>query len=63
MRSVLDTIPGIGRKRKKILLNHFRSIKRIRAATVEELSAVHGISQKCAEAVADRLGSQEAPKQ
>jgi excinuclease ABC subunit C len=63
MRSVLDTIPGIGRKRKKILLDHFRSIRRIRAATVEELSAVHGISQKCAEAVADRLGSQEAPKQ
>jgi len=56
MRSVLDTIPGIGKKRKQILLKHFSSIKKIRAATVEELSAVPGMNRKAAEEVAARLG-------
>ena len=60
MRSVLDTIPGIGKKRKQILLKHFRSIKNIRAATIKELSAVSGISRQAAEAVKERLGGQEA---
>ncbi len=55
MRSVLDAIPGIGKKRKQILLKHFRSIKKIRAATIEELSAVPGMNRKTAEEVANRL--------
>ncbi|MDX2440521.1 MAG: excinuclease ABC subunit UvrC, partial [Desulfobacterales bacterium] len=59
MRSVLDTIPGIGKKRKQRLLKHFRSIKKIRAATIEELSAVSGMNRKAAESVASRLGSDE----
>jgi len=62
IRSVLDTIPGIGKKRKQILLKHFKSIKKIRTATVEELSAVPGISRKSAEAVSNRLGGTEAGK-
>ncbi len=36
-KSFLDDIEGIGPKRKKLLLNHFGSIKRIKEATVEEL--------------------------
>jgi len=56
MRSVLDTIPGIGKKRKQMLLKHFRSIKKIQAATIEELSAVPGMNSKAAEEVAKRLG-------
>lgn len=36
-RSVLDEIEGVGPKRKKQLLNHFGSIKKIKEATVEEL--------------------------
>ncbi len=59
MRSVLDTIPGIGKKRKQRLLKHFRSIKKIRAATIEELSAVSGMNRKAAESVASGLGSDE----
>ena len=35
--SVLDQIPGVGEKRRAQLLKHFKSIKKIRAATVEEL--------------------------
>ena len=62
IRSVLDTIPGIGKKRKQILLKHFKSIKKIRTATVEELSAVPGISRRSAEAVSNRIRGTEAGK-
>lgn len=51
MRSALDTIPGVGTKRKKVLLKHFGSIKKIRAATLEELGAVPGMNRKVAENV------------
>ena len=51
IRSALDTIPGIGKKRKALLLKHFKSIKKVRAATLEELSALPGINRKLAENV------------
>ena len=35
-KSALDDIPGIGDKRKKLLLKHFGSIKKMKEATVEE---------------------------
>ncbi|MEK4495144.1 excinuclease ABC subunit UvrC [Ureibacillus sp. FSL W8-0352] len=37
LRSVLDEIEGIGPKRKKQLLSHFGSVKKIKQASVEEL--------------------------
>lgn len=40
--SELDNIKGIGEKTKTILLQHFKSVKRIKAATMEELSEVIG---------------------
>ena len=40
--SALDSIPGIGPKRKSELLKHFKSVKRIREATLEEIAAVVG---------------------
>jgi excinuclease ABC subunit C len=55
IRSALDSIPGVGKKRKAMLLNHFKSIKKIRAATLEELSALPGINRKVAEAVKKTL--------
>ncbi len=51
LRSALDTIPSVGKKRKAILLKHFKSIKKIRAATIEELSALPGINHAVASAV------------
>jgi excinuclease ABC subunit C len=51
MYSSFEAIPGIGEKRKKMLLKHFKSIKRIRTATLEELSALPGISDKLAETI------------
>lgn len=55
LASILDDIPGIGEKRKKNLLQHFGTFKKIRKASVEELQEVEGINQKVAEAVYDYL--------
>ena len=49
--SALDSIPGVGKERKKALLKHFGSIKKIRAASPEELGNAPGISQHTAEAI------------
>ena len=40
--SALDTIKGIGKKTKSALLKHFKSVKRIREASEEELSTIVG---------------------
>jgi excinuclease ABC subunit C len=53
--SVLDSIPGVGVKRKRALLKKFGSVKGIRQATVEELAATKGMSRSVAEAVKERV--------
>ena len=40
--SLLDEIPGIGEKRKRDLIRHFGSVRRIRQAPLEEIAAVIG---------------------
>ncbi|HSR32562.1 MAG TPA: helix-hairpin-helix domain-containing protein, partial [Anaerolineae bacterium] len=47
--SQLDGVPGIGPKRRSALLKYFGSIDAIRAASVEELAAVPGMTHKAAE--------------
>ncbi len=59
IQSALDTIPGIGKKRKSILLRHFGGVKKIRAATIDDLSAVPGINRSIAEVLKKHL-SEEA---
>lgn len=49
--SVLDEIEGVGAKRKKALLSHFGSIKKIREAEIEELLKVKGINRAVAEKI------------
>ena len=44
--SALDQIHGLGLKRKQNLLNHFKSLKKIRLASANELCTVQGISIK-----------------
>ncbi len=53
--SPLDAVPGLGETRKKALLKHFGSVKKLRAASVEEISQVPGVGRKTAEAVAAAL--------
>lgn len=38
--SILDEVEGIGEARKKKLLNHFKSVKKMKEASLEELEAV-----------------------
>ena len=52
-RSSLEEIPGIGQKRRTALLKHFGSLKRIKAASLEEISAVPGITRTAAKSVFD----------
>ena len=49
--SALDGIAGLGETRRKALLRHFGSLKRLRAATVEEVMEVPGIGRRTAEVV------------
>jgi len=51
--SELDNIEGVGEKRRKALLKHFGSISRIKAAEVDELAAVEGISKSTAQKIYD----------
>jgi excinuclease ABC subunit C len=46
LRSALDEVQGIGPKRKRELLRRFGSVRGIRAATLEELAAVPGMTLK-----------------
>ena len=55
--SELDTIKGIGEKSKQALLTHFKSVKRIKAATHEEVAKIIGESK--AQTVLAALNRQE----
>lgn len=55
-RSVLDDVPGIGPVRKKALLKHFGSVRKLREATVEELAAAPGMTRPAAEKLKEVLG-------
>lgn len=53
IHSALDEISGIGPKTKELLLKHFKSLKRIRESSVDDLAAV--IGQKKAQSLYDQL--------
>ncbi|HJD80088.1 excinuclease ABC subunit UvrC [Kitasatospora aureofaciens] len=53
----LDSVPGLGETRRRALLKHFGSLKKLRAATVDEICAVPGIGRRTAETVAAALSS------
>ncbi|GAB3257327.1 excinuclease ABC subunit UvrC [Kineosporia babensis] len=53
--SELDAVPGLGPARKKALLAHFGSVKKLRTASVEAIASVQGVGPKVAQAVVDTL--------
>jgi len=55
LHSELDDIQGIGKKRKTVLLRHFGGIQQIRAATVDDLTALPGMNRRAAEAIKKAL--------
>lgn len=50
-KSILDDIQGIGEKRKKALLNHFKDIEAIKKATINEILEVEGMNKYSSESV------------
>lgn len=57
--SILDEIPGVGSKRKKDIMRHFGSFKRLKAASVEDISQVKGVSVNLAETIYEELKAWE----
>ncbi|MQA94068.1 MAG: excinuclease ABC subunit UvrC [Streptosporangiales bacterium] len=53
--SRLDEIPGLGPARRKALLKHFGSVKKLAAAGPEEIATVSGIGPRLAETIASTL--------
>ncbi|SDG55736.1 excinuclease ABC subunit UvrC [Roseospirillum parvum] len=47
--SPLDSVPGIGARRKRALLNHFGSAREVAAASIDDLAGIEGISRALAE--------------
>ena len=60
--SLLDDVPGLGETRRKALMEQFGSLKRLRAATVEEFMAVPGIGRRTAEAVQAAIARAGRPR-
>ncbi|APH04150.1 excinuclease ABC subunit UvrC [Bacillus weihaiensis] len=58
-QSILDEIPGVGAQRKKMLLKHFGSVKKMKEASVEELSQA-GIPSTIANTIFQHLKNNES---
>jgi len=52
-KSLLDQIQGIGKQRKRALLNHFGSARSVESASLEDLKAVEGIEDSIAKKIYD----------
>ncbi len=63
VESVLDDVPGLGEVRRKALLARFGSLKRLRAAGVDEIAEVPGIGRRTAESIVAALGAGGQPRQ
>lgn len=55
LASQMDGVPGIGKKRKLLLLNHFGSVEKIKGATTEELASIKGMTKQAARNVKEFL--------
>jgi excinuclease ABC subunit C len=60
--SVLDEIPGIGPRRRRLLLRTFGSVEGIRRATVEDIAAVPTMTLKIAREINEILNDPGDPK-
>jgi excinuclease ABC subunit C len=55
VESLLDEVPGLGEVRRKTLIKHFGSLKKLRSATVDEIAEVPGIGPRTATAIAEAV--------
>ncbi|MFB6722828.1 excinuclease ABC subunit UvrC [Kribbella sp. NPDC056345] len=51
VESVLDDVPGLGEVRRKTLLRHFGSLKKLRQATIDDVAELPGFGRRTAESV------------
>ena len=58
VESVLDDVPGLGELRRKALLKHFGSLRKLRRATAEQIGEVPGIGPRTADAIRAALAAQ-----
>jgi len=58
--SALDDVPGLGPARRKALLKHFGSVRKLSAGSIEEIAAVPGIGPRLAATISAALGSNQA---
>jgi excinuclease ABC subunit C len=58
--SALDDVPGLGPARRKTLLKHFGSVRKLSSASMEEIAAVPGIGPRLAATISAALGSNQA---
>ena len=57
IESLLDDVPGLGDIRRKAVMKQFGSLKRLKAATVDEIASVPGIGPSIAQAIFDTLAA------
>ncbi|RKW71057.1 excinuclease ABC subunit UvrC [Galactobacter caseinivorans] len=60
IQSLLDDVPGLGASKRAALLKHFGSVKKMRAASLEELQQVKGVGPTLAAAVLSALSDESA---
>ena len=56
VEALLDAVPGLGPTRRAALLKHFGSVRKLRAADVQQIAAVPGFGPRTAAAVLAALG-------
>jgi excinuclease ABC subunit C len=61
--SELDGVPGLGQARRATLLRHFGSVRKLTAASAQDIAELPGFGQRTAEAVYAALHQQERPDQ
>ncbi|WP_151082418.1 excinuclease ABC subunit UvrC [Nocardioides cynanchi] len=57
VESVLDDVPGLGEVRRKTLVKHFGSLKKLRLAELDEIAQVPGIGPRTASAIKDAVSA------
>ncbi|MCC7392653.1 excinuclease ABC subunit UvrC [Candidatus Sumerlaeota bacterium] len=68
LKSGLEDLPGIGPKKRKMLLRHFGSLARLREATAAQIAGVEGMNAKLAEQLwqflhAEEISGEELPEE
>ena len=61
VESILDEVPGLGEVRRKTLIKHFGSLRKLRAATIDDIAEVPGIGTRTATAISEAVAASPRP--